>query len=157
MDRRSFLTLLGAVGALSGMPGWLRDHEFASKILPSGVAIPEDEDFLPWLAPSDLGVYGREETFAFDVTNLSLTEPASVNFERFDDHPIPVMNFFIAPGGSLTWRANSGHPIVGPVRIVMPSHVAAGVTGTDRLGRVVYASKDKTVMLDASDKAEAPW
>lgn len=149
MDRRTFLTVLGAVGVLNGTPTWLRDRDFAAKILPSGIAIPDDDDVSPWLGRSDMAVYGREQTVKFEVTNTSLSEPANVSLERFDNHEIALMTFYIAPGGALEWRAYPDHPIVGPVKIVMPPHVSAAITGTDSLGRLVYATKDRVVPLYA--------
>ncbi len=151
MDRRSFLTLLGAVGVLTGAPKWLLDPIMRDKLAP-GLDLPDDDDVSPWLAPTDLAVLGRltAQTFEFAAAHTGdmASGPAFVEMLRLpEDGGRKILSFALAPGGFLRWRAYPGEEIYGPVRIVVPEFVQAHVIGTDSQGRLVSASKDCVISL----------
>lgn len=149
MDRRSFLTLLGAVGVLTGAPKWLLDPIMREKLAP-GLALPDDDDVSQWLEPTDLAVYGREQTFEFMAAHMGEmgSAPAVVDMLRLpEDGGGTILSFRLAAGGVVRWVAAPDEQIYGPVRIVAPELVQAHVIGTDSHGRIVAASKDGVVPL----------
>ncbi len=149
MHRRSFLTLLGAVGVLTGAPKWLLDPIMREKLAPN-LDLPADDDVSQWLEPTDLAVYGRQQTFEFCAAHNGDTNSgrAVVKMLRLpEDGGGTILEFPLLPGGFVRWVAGYGEEIYGPVRIVSPEIIQAHVIGTDSLGRIVMASKNGVIPM----------
>ena len=144
MDRRAFLYLLGKVGVLAGGSGWLLD---AAKQHRYALAGNEPVDVSEWLAPDDLAVHGRSQTFDICASNES-SGLACVVLRRFPQEGGEVLlNLWMGPEGVARWIAVPGSEILGPVRIIVPPSVNAIVTGTDAWGRIVAATRAGTILL----------
>jgi hypothetical protein len=157
MDRRSFLTLLGAVGVLTPNLGWLLDPRQRQQLIPDFKQIErearlDDTDVSAYLKPRDIGVWGRASVFDFFASHNGGPgdPPGIVQLARFEqDGGGALLNLAMGPGGIVRWVAAPGEEIYGPVRIILPEFVTAYVIGEDRWGRKVCATKDGVMPLSA--------
>lgn len=132
MDRRHFLELLGAVGALVG------GAKFVPTALARDLNLATNVNYDEWLPAPNLAVQGRESKLlevAFINNTTGIVVPELTTFDGK-----PLLQLLVAPQGAVKWVASSGFEFIGPVQIVLPQGVSGFITGTDRLGRVVRAS-----------------